>query len=247
VTTSGLRGPGWRVVDARPGHVRVIRDWISSAVTRYDCPVDPEDAALAVGELFTNAVAHGPAGGRVLVGYCLWPEGARIVVCDGGGCGTPELRQAADLAEGGRGLQVVDWITAQWGYSRFAGNLIVWCDFGQPLHARAGDAWAWLRCLLSADAPLSVPVPAHVALPPEPPEADLAVPVRAARMSAPSRTFNHLETASPSTAQRGRYPAHPVAAARAATPCEQALSARFPGTRRASSVAACGKPDGRCS
>jgi len=182
----------------------------------------------------------------VLVGYCLWSEGARIVVCDGGGCGTPELHQVTNLAEGGRGLRVVDGIAAQWGCSRFAGNLIVWCDFGQPLRARANDAWAWLHCLLSADAPLSVPASAHVAPDPGLPEADLAIPVRAGKMSAHGRTFSHLETASPSTAQRGCCPARP-AAALAAAPCELASSARFPGTRQASSVVACGKPDRRYS
>lgn len=243
--TSGWRGPGWRVVDADPGNVRLMRDWISSAITRHDCPVDPEDAALAVSELFTNAVMHGPAGGRVLVGYCLWSQGARIVVCDGGGYGTPELRQVTNLAEGGRGLRVVDTLAAQWGCSRFAGNLIVWCDFGQPLRARANDAWAWLHCLLSADALLSVPASPHVALEPGLPEADLAIPVRAAKMSAHGRTFSQVETTSTSTAQRGRCPARPVVAALAVAPCEQASSARFADTRQANSVVASGKPGGR--
>ncbi len=44
---------------------------------------------MVVSELFGNAVMYGPAGGRVLVGYCLWREGARLVVCDGGGPGMP--------------------------------------------------------------------------------------------------------------------------------------------------------------
>jgi Histidine kinase-like ATPase domain len=134
-----------------------VRDWISAAITRHGCTVDPADAALAVSELFTNAVMHGPAGGRVLVGYCLWAEGARVVVCDGGGSGIPELRRGAGLAEGGRGLHVVDSVAARWGSFRLAGNLVTWCDFGQPLRAAASDSWAWLACVLSAGAHLSVP------------------------------------------------------------------------------------------
>jgi len=157
VSTGGWRGPGWRVVDAHSGHVKPVRDWISAAITRHGCPVDPADAALAVSELFTNAVMHGPAGGRVLVGYCLWPLGARIVVCDGGGSGTPELRPVTGQAEGGRGLHVVDSVTARWGSFRLAGNLVTWCDLGQPLRAPASDAWAWLHCVLSAGAHLPVP------------------------------------------------------------------------------------------
>ena len=83
----GWRGPSWRVVDADPRYGAQIRDWIRSAIIRHDCPVDAADAALAVAELYANAVMHGPAGGRVLAGYCLWRDGARIVVCDGGGVG----------------------------------------------------------------------------------------------------------------------------------------------------------------
>lgn len=155
--TGGWRGPGWRVFDAHPEDVRQVRGWICAAITRHDCPVDPQDAALAVSELFTNAVVHGPAGGRVLVGYCLWSKGARIVVCDGGGSGVPELRQVTSQAEGGRGLHVVDSVTARWGSFRLDGNLVAWCDFGQPLRAPASDSWAWLDCVLSAEAHLSVP------------------------------------------------------------------------------------------
>ena len=54
-----------------------------------------------------------------------------------------------ELAEGGRGLHVVDSLAARWGSFRLAGALAVWCDFGQPLRAAAGDAWAWLHLVLS--------------------------------------------------------------------------------------------------
>ncbi len=82
VIIGGWRGPGWQVFDADPRLGRQIRAWISSAISGHDCPVDAADAALAVTELFSNAVRHGPVGGRVLVGYCLWQQGARLVVCD---------------------------------------------------------------------------------------------------------------------------------------------------------------------
>ena len=71
----GCRGPGWQVFDADPRLGSQIRNWISSAISGHDCPVDAADAAVVVSELFGNAVMHGPAGGRVLVGYCLWRAG----------------------------------------------------------------------------------------------------------------------------------------------------------------------------
>ncbi len=146
----GWRGPGWRITDADPGQARVVRDWIRSAISRHDGRADPADAALAVSELYANAVMHGPAGGRVLAGYCLWADGARIVVCDGGGTGTPRVRPGGGLAEGGRGLEVVDALATAWGSFRLPEAQVVWCDFGQPLRVPDPDAWAWLRRVLAA-------------------------------------------------------------------------------------------------
>jgi hypothetical protein len=82
VITVGLRAPGRRVADARPGHVKVTRDWISCAVTWHDCPVGPGDAAPAAGELVTNVVMHGAAGGAC---YRAWSVGARLVAVGSSG------------------------------------------------------------------------------------------------------------------------------------------------------------------
>lgn len=108
-----LRGPGWRVFDACPNHGKQVRDWITGVVIRHGCQADPGDAALVVSELFANALMHGLAGGKVLVGYCLWPGGARIVVCNECGVTTPRLRGSGELDGRGRGLQVVNAIAAR--------------------------------------------------------------------------------------------------------------------------------------
>jgi anti-sigma regulatory factor (Ser/Thr protein kinase) len=149
VITGGWRGPGWRIVDASPRHARQIRHWISSAISSHPCPADAEEAALVADELFANAVLHGPRGGRVLAGYCLWRHGARIVVADGGGPGVPRLRPAATSAEGGRGLHLVDELAARWDTMLLAGARVVWCDLHTPLHVPAAEAWAWLPPVLS--------------------------------------------------------------------------------------------------
>jgi hypothetical protein len=60
------------------------------------------------------------------------------------------VRRAASLAEGGRGLQVIQALAAQWGIFRLPGAQVVWCDLGQPLRAPAADAWAWLHSVLAA-------------------------------------------------------------------------------------------------
>src|SRR5690242_1040322 len=92
----------------------------------------------------------------------------------------PELRQVTDQAEDGRGLYMVNSVTARWGSFRLAGNLVTWCDLGQPLRAPASDAWAWLRTVLSASAPLSAPAQRHAEPRPGPADTGLLTPVRAA-------------------------------------------------------------------
>jgi hypothetical protein len=154
-------------VDADPGQARQVRDWIRSAISRPYCLVDPDEAALVIDELYANAVMHGPEGGQVLAGYCLWPAGARILVCDGGTASTPRLRNGADLAEGGRGLQIIDALAAAWGSFRLPGAQVVWCDLGQPLRAPDADTWAWLYRVLAA-CPLTVGVPCQLPVPPSP-------------------------------------------------------------------------------
>jgi hypothetical protein len=141
------RGPGWRVFDADPSLCKDARDWIRRAVAGSQA--DPYHAALAVSEFFGNAIEHGP-GGSVLVGYCLWREGARIVVCDAGGVGVPCPREDLGSAqEGGRGLHVVAAISARWGSFVCGESRVVWCDLARPLIAASTDAWAWLPRVLA--------------------------------------------------------------------------------------------------
>ena len=145
----GWRGPGWQVFDADPRLGSQIRDWIRSAISGHGCPVDAADAALVVTELFGNACSTArPAAG------CWW-----ATACGGrargwssamaAGLARRALCTAVSLAEGGRGLHVVDSLAARWGSFRLAGAQAVWCDFGQPLHAAASDAWAWLHPVLA--------------------------------------------------------------------------------------------------
>lgn len=152
--SSGMwRGPSWRLFEADPACGKAVRDWVAGIIGAHACPAGAQDAALMVSELFGNAVTHGPDGAQVLVACLLGRQGARIVVCDRGGPTQPRLRDGNDLAEGGRGLQVVDALAARWGSFRTARAQVVWCDLGQPLPAATVEAWAWLNALLAGPAP----------------------------------------------------------------------------------------------
>jgi serine/threonine-protein kinase RsbW len=144
------RGPGWRVYDGRPREDQAARRWITQVIERFDGPADPADAAVVVSELFTNAMRHGPPGGRVLVGCCLCPGGARIVVGDGGSVASPRLRDSSPLDEGGRGLHVVSQLAAAWGHFRAGSARVVWCDLGAALGPPGtADRWDWVGPVLA--------------------------------------------------------------------------------------------------
>ena len=168
-----------------------VRDWIRSAISRHDCPVDSADAALAVSELYANAVMHGPQGSRVLAGYCLWPTGARIVVCDGGGPtgrGSAGMRAWPKAAGACRSSTPSPRSGAAFGCRDAQA---VWCDFGQPLRAPEADAWAWLRRVLAAF-PLST---ARPAAPPPSPRWPVRDEPRTHRARARRRLAPHLRGA----------------------------------------------------
>lgn len=71
-----------------------------------------DDAVLVVSELVTNAVRAG--GGSVALSLALHPDHLRIRVSDDGD-GWPVPRHARPDDPGGRGLQLVGVVAADWG------------------------------------------------------------------------------------------------------------------------------------
>jgi anti-sigma regulatory factor (Ser/Thr protein kinase) len=90
-----------------------------------------DDAELLVSEIFGNSVRHsgsGAAGGTVTVAVRVGDGMVRVEVTDRAGPGTPELRAAGRDAEGGRGLQLVAALAAQWGSRRRGGRIVTWFE-----------------------------------------------------------------------------------------------------------------------
>lgn len=127
-----------------PESVRQFRAWArESSATDYQA----EAAALCISEIVTNAISHtrsGLPGGMVTASISpgTYPGELRISVCDDGprvpvadaalaelmdGC--PPAAPAADPAEGGRGLAIVDTVATDWGILRGrSGICCVWCE-----------------------------------------------------------------------------------------------------------------------
>jgi anti-sigma regulatory factor (Ser/Thr protein kinase) len=75
-----------------------------------------ETAQLLVSELVTNAITHG--AGPAVVDIDVRAARLRVTVKDDG-AGRPQVRRHHPvLAEGGRGLHLVEMLAARWGTSR---------------------------------------------------------------------------------------------------------------------------------
>ncbi|MET9759304.1 ATP-binding protein [Streptomyces sp. NPDC006372] len=107
---------------------RILRTYLQA----WEMPELCEPATLALTELVANVVRHTPDR-RAAVLMMRRPDGRgmRVEVTDR--CPRPPQSTAVDdLAEGGRGLVIVDAVTARWGWTPLAARLgkTVWfeCD-----------------------------------------------------------------------------------------------------------------------
>lgn len=122
----------WRRLDVStsPESVAQARAFVADTCADWDVHVDPDDLALVVSELVTNAVhfAEGPIA--VFVARRL----DRLVVAvedHSAEFAAPPMEDV--LATWGRGLLVVDAVAERWGESALSGGKRVWAEF--PLTA----------------------------------------------------------------------------------------------------------------
>jgi serine/threonine-protein kinase RsbW len=88
-----------------------------------------EEAALLVTELVGNAVRHARPlpGNRILVSWRLEAGRLQIRVTDGGNTAAePHMRHAGPQDTHGRGLTIVDALSALWGVDTSPGSTTVW-------------------------------------------------------------------------------------------------------------------------
>lgn len=84
-----------------------------------------DDAKLVATELVNNAVVHGE--GRITLRTGLSGDAVRVEVIDEGAGSAPAIRADAQRdAPGGRGLRIVETLSARWG--TFEGTTHVWAD-----------------------------------------------------------------------------------------------------------------------
>jgi anti-sigma regulatory factor (Ser/Thr protein kinase) len=117
--TSRVRGAhGLRTtVPAHPSRVPAVRAMVAEYLTHLRLPAQcVDDAVVAAGELFTNALRHGSPdrGDTITVGIECDPRELRVSVADRSSA-LPAARTAGGAEESGRGLTIIAALSDDWG------------------------------------------------------------------------------------------------------------------------------------
>jgi len=106
--------------------VGAARRFVEEALTSWRADELSWAATLLVTELATNAVLH--AATTYLVGLDLRGDGTLRIGVSDGSVRKPRPREYGVDATTGRGLALVDALSAAWGTSAREGGKTVWCD-----------------------------------------------------------------------------------------------------------------------
>ncbi|WP_308354900.1 ATP-binding protein [Streptomyces sp. Je 1-79] len=118
---------GFTVGEHSAGHMRRI---LRIFLTRWELDHLTDAAELALTELVANVVRHVP-GRSCTVLILREPHALRVEVADE--VPGPLYAKAAEpLAEGGRGLALVEAVTDRWGVEPSAGGKTVWFECDNP-------------------------------------------------------------------------------------------------------------------
>ncbi|WUM81649.1 ATP-binding protein [Streptomyces sp. NBC_00328] len=104
-------------VPAHPSRVPAVRAVVAEYLTRLRLPAHRvDDAVVAAGELFTNALRHGSPdrGDTITVGIECDPRELRVSVADRSSA-LPAARTADGAEESGRGLTIIAALSDDWG------------------------------------------------------------------------------------------------------------------------------------
>ncbi|WP_327337039.1 ATP-binding protein [Streptomyces sp. NBC_01324] len=95
-------------------------------------------AQICVTELVSNVVKHVGAGTPTCLTVSMNGGHLRIEVSDPDGQTLPTLVNASGLAEGGRGIALVDAVAARWGVILRGDSKVTWCELATGLLAADG-------------------------------------------------------------------------------------------------------------
>jgi anti-sigma regulatory factor (Ser/Thr protein kinase) len=119
---------------AAPQSAAAARRFARAVLAEWRLPALADDVDLVISELITNALLHARADRRVppqaTIRLDLEQYGGDLYcrVADGSPL-PPTPEQAGDTAESGRGLLLVEAVSAAWGWSHEPRGKVVWARF----------------------------------------------------------------------------------------------------------------------
>jgi anti-sigma regulatory factor (Ser/Thr protein kinase) len=130
-------GDLWRLVlRPRADAPRLARDFVADACRKWRTPWWDASGTLITSELVTNGVRH--ARTPVVLRLERRPDGLVISVDDEAG-GRPRIVPAEERSSGGRGLAIVEQLSAEWGVTTRTGGKTVWARLAPPPAAADED------------------------------------------------------------------------------------------------------------
>jgi anti-sigma regulatory factor (Ser/Thr protein kinase) len=117
------------VICGRPEQVGVARAFVRQVLGTGHPGL--ERVMLLTSELVTNSVNHSDSrldGGRITVTVRAAVDRVRVEVTDDGAPTAPTVRCDDELAEGGRGLRLVEAYSLMWDYYRDGTRTVTWFE-----------------------------------------------------------------------------------------------------------------------
>ncbi|MGW4236357.1 ATP-binding protein [Streptomyces sp. NPDC004749] len=140
-----------------------VRRVVRMHLNLWGLPELVDAAQLCVTELVTNVITHVGAGTPTTLALSMRGTRLRLEVSDPDTRALPTLLSAADEAEGGRGMSIVDAMAERWGVILRGDSKITWCELATALTAHDGhvaspqvaraEALLMLYCGCDAPAP----------------------------------------------------------------------------------------------
>jgi anti-sigma regulatory factor (Ser/Thr protein kinase) len=123
---------GSMTIPGRPEHLHAARAFVARSLGDEGAWTDT--AVLLVSELAGNSLQHSDSrrpGGIVTITLIAIPGGIRAEVADEGGATVPAVRRGPgfpELAESGRGLQLVEMLSTRWSFALAEGRTVTWFE-----------------------------------------------------------------------------------------------------------------------
>lgn len=126
------------VLPSTPGSVRMARTRVRAALGIHGLHQYADDAETITSELVTNAIQHVRGDGTETVGVVLTrmrnPEGVTVTVSDSSPA-SPAIPEAAADSEQGRGLRIVQALSAHWGWRPQGGGKAIFATVARETGA----------------------------------------------------------------------------------------------------------------